>query len=250
MHHSMLPLIISCTRSWNFAWHLLWRSTTESKNIVKLLAISQTIHTVCCEDDYFPKGKFELFNSLFHSVYLVFPKSLFSIADLFAVRYLWVACNEDKFCVVTQRATDIRVAWLVTWLVYVRTYCVPIAALNQNKRTRLLYLGDAQIIIRFWIVFERTTLKPKLNLRKKFWKGLGSPVSRISVKKNILLVYVSLEFRRVGVVVSGEIRIRKPSGFEVRARHAMVCCGKSHVEPGLFSFLALVIWFVMTLKSL
>ena len=57
MHHSMLPLIISCTRSWNFAWHLLWCSTTESKNIVKLLAISQTIHTVCCEDDYFPQEK-------------------------------------------------------------------------------------------------------------------------------------------------------------------------------------------------
>ena len=133
----MLPLIISCTRSWNFAWHLLWRSTTESKNIVKLLAISQTIHTVCCEDDYFPKRKFELFNSLFHSVYLVFPKSLFSIA----VRYLYV-CNEDKWCVVTPRAAVIRVAWLV----YVRTYCVSIVTLNQNKWTRLLYLGDAQLI--------------------------------------------------------------------------------------------------------
>ena len=35
---------------------------------------------------------------------------------------------------------------LFTWLVYPRTYCVPIATLNQNKRTRLLYLGrDAQI---------------------------------------------------------------------------------------------------------
>ena len=146
MHHSMLPLIISCTRSWNFAWHLLWRSTTESKNIVKLLAISQTIHTVCCEDDYFPKRKFELFNSLFHSVYLVFPKSLFSIADLFAVRYLWVVCNEDKCCVVTQRATFASLG-LLTWLVYFRSYCVPIATLNQNKRTGLLYLGDARIIL-------------------------------------------------------------------------------------------------------
>ena len=36
-------------------------TTTESKNIVKLLAISQTIHTVYCEDNnYFPKGKFKL----------------------------------------------------------------------------------------------------------------------------------------------------------------------------------------------
>ena len=74
-------------------------------------------------------------------VYLVFPKHLFSIADLFAVGYLWVVCNEDKCCVVTHRAADIH----VTWLVYARTYGVPIATLNQNKRTRILYMGDAQI---------------------------------------------------------------------------------------------------------
>ena len=41
----MLPLIISCSRSWNFSWPHLRRSTTESKNIVKHLAIRQTIHT-------------------------------------------------------------------------------------------------------------------------------------------------------------------------------------------------------------
>ena len=77
MHHSMLPSIISCTRSWNFRWHLLWRPTTERKNIVKIMAISQTIHTVCWEDNYFSNRKFNLFNSLFHSVYLVLPKSCF-----------------------------------------------------------------------------------------------------------------------------------------------------------------------------
>ena len=33
----------------------------------------------------------------------------------------------------------------VAWPVYVRTYCVPTATLNQNKRSRLLYLGDAQV---------------------------------------------------------------------------------------------------------
>ena len=133
----MLPLIISCTRSWNFAWHLLWRLTTASKNIVKPLTISQTIHTVCCEGDYFPRGKFKLFNSLFHLVYLVFPKRLFSIANLFAVRFLWVVCNEDKCCVVTHRAADIHAAWLV----YVRTYCVAIATLNHNKPTRFTLFG-------------------------------------------------------------------------------------------------------------
>ena len=79
------------------------------------LSNNQTIHTVYCEDDNFPKGKFKLFNSLFHSVFLVFPESLFSIADLFAVRYLWAVCKEDKCSVVTQRAADIRLAWLVTF---------------------------------------------------------------------------------------------------------------------------------------
>ena len=36
---------------------------------------------------------------------------------------------------------DIRVAWFI----YLRTYCVPTATLNQNKWSRLLYLGDAQL---------------------------------------------------------------------------------------------------------
>ena len=54
-------------------------------------------------------------------------------ADLFAVCYLWVVCKEDKCCVVTQHVADI----CVTWLVYVWTYCVPIATLNQRKLTQL-----------------------------------------------------------------------------------------------------------------
>ena len=33
----------------------------------------------------------------------------------------------------------------VTWLVYVRTYSVPIATLNQNQPSRSLYFGYAQI---------------------------------------------------------------------------------------------------------
>ena len=39
---------------------------------------------------------------------------LFSIADLFAVCYLCDVYNEDKCCIVTHRAADIRVAWLVS----------------------------------------------------------------------------------------------------------------------------------------
>ena len=98
----------------------------------------QTLGNKPNEDDYFPNGKFKLFNSLFTQRTFFFPKSFF----LFSVRYLCVVCNEDKCCVVTQCTAYFHVEWLV----YVRTYCVPIATLNKNKRTRLLYLDDAQII--------------------------------------------------------------------------------------------------------
>ena len=81
-------------------------------------------HQVCCD-------------SLFHSVYLVFPKSLFSIENLFAVRYLWDVCIEDKCCVVTQRAAVIRVVWIVYLACLrshvLRAYCNFVL----NKRTRL-----------------------------------------------------------------------------------------------------------------
>ena len=45
------------------------------------------------------------------------------------------------------RMADIRLASFVYLLVYVSTYCVPIALLRQNKPFPLLYLGHAQIII-------------------------------------------------------------------------------------------------------
>ena len=41
------------------------------------------VNPVCYKDNYFPNRKFELFNSLFHFLVL-----LFSIANMFAVRYL------------------------------------------------------------------------------------------------------------------------------------------------------------------
>ena len=67
---------------------------------------------------------------LFHSVYRFFFRKFVFYCRFVAVRYLWVVCNRDKFCVETQRTADIRVAWLV----YVRTYCLLIATLNQNNR--------------------------------------------------------------------------------------------------------------------
>ena len=54
----------------------------------------------------------QTFNSLFHSVYLVFSIGLISITDLFPVRYLWDVCSKDKCCVVTRVRRHCRVAWL------------------------------------------------------------------------------------------------------------------------------------------
>ena len=80
-------------------------------------------------------------------MYFVFSILLFSIANLFAVRYLWDVRNEDKCCAVTHRLVDIHVVWLV-YLAFLsshvlRAYC----NFDQNKPSRLLYLGDAQITI-------------------------------------------------------------------------------------------------------
>ena len=78
-------------------------------------------------------------------MYLVFSKSLFSVANLF-VRYLWDVRNEDKCWVVTYRAVDIRVAWLV-YLVCLRSQVLSAYCNFESKQAiSITLLGDAQII--------------------------------------------------------------------------------------------------------
>ena len=60
-------------------------------------------------------------------------------STLLAELSLWHAFN---FVWVDRVEDIVRVAWLV----YVRAYCVPVATLNQNKPSRLLCLGHAQIM--------------------------------------------------------------------------------------------------------
>ena len=55
------------------------------------------------------------------------------------------------------RMADIRLASLVYLLVYVSTYCVPIAFLRQNKQFPLFYLGHAQIIMIIIIMTQSNT---------------------------------------------------------------------------------------------
>ena len=83
-------------------------------NDLYLRSEGKNIHVVCCDENDFPWGKFKLFSIFFfHSVYLVFSIRLVSFANLFAVHYLWDVCNKDKCCVVTYRAVDIRIPWIV-----------------------------------------------------------------------------------------------------------------------------------------
>ena len=118
------------------------------------MVLGKKIHPGCCEDSYFPKGEFKLFNSLFHSVYIAvmyqefvvcnvrsakgfmgYDNCFFNTFDFYCRFALSVGRYEDKGCVVTNCAANILVVSLVlfTWLVYVRTYCVPIATLNKTS---------------------------------------------------------------------------------------------------------------------
>ena len=106
------------------------------------MAISHTIHTVCCKDNYFPQGKFKLFNIIFSLSVPCFSKTFVFYCRFVCLALSVCQCNKGKSRVVAQCTVDIHVAWLV----YVCMYHVPIAFLNQNKQTRLLCLGDAQII--------------------------------------------------------------------------------------------------------
>ena len=69
-------------------------------------------------------------------------------------------CENDKgeYVVLNDvRMAYIRLSPLVYLLVYVSTYCVPIAHLRQNKPFPLLYLGQAQIIIHQRIDLKRSS---------------------------------------------------------------------------------------------
>ena len=128
----------------------------------------KNIHAVCWEDNYFPKGKFKLFYSLFHSVYLVFSIRLISIADLFAVCYLWNVSIDDKCCVVTHRAADIIVGslGLLAWLAYLaclrshvlRVYC------NFESKQAISITLFGRCAKNKWYQFE--TSQPPLSIHK------------------------------------------------------------------------------------
>ena len=106
-------------------------------------------------------------------VYLVFPKSLFSIADLFAVRYLWVVCNEDKCCVVTHRAVDICVAWLV-YLAFLRSHVLRAYCNFESKQANSITLFE-----------RRPNKKESLNTARK-WERRARIISEVGFLRESL----------------------------------------------------------------
>ena len=56
------------------------------------------VNAVCHKDNYFPKRKFKLpvFNSLFHSVCLVFFNTFVSYCNMFAVHHMWKHMQWDR----------------------------------------------------------------------------------------------------------------------------------------------------------
>ena len=66
----------------------------EKGNDGYLWSEAQTINVVCYEDNYFPKRKFKLLNSLYHSVYLVFSTCLFYCQYVCRALLVENVCNE------------------------------------------------------------------------------------------------------------------------------------------------------------
>ena len=117
---------------------------------------------MCCEDDYFPRKNLNLI-ICFTRCTLFFKKVCF----LLPICLPCVICGSYMTRVNAVLWHSARQTFaslsLFTWLAYASTYCEPIATLNQNKRTRLLYLGDAQIITRLLILVQkRNTVNTRL----------------------------------------------------------------------------------------
>ena len=133
------------------------------------MARGKDIEAVCCEDNYSPKEKFKLFNSLFHLVYLVFQYDWFLLPICLPGVSCGTYCNENKCCVVTHRAADSRVAWLV----YVCTYCVPIATYGQRPNNKLLS-GSFSTSCLYWIRYTYPRTKKKFSYHDIIKNGLTS----------------------------------------------------------------------------
>ena len=147
---SLLPLFISSTTTQFCVISFLafdnWgQKYCETLGHKPLLAINSTekgqwpvpiirdknIHAVCCKDNYvFQRENLNYLIICFTWCTLLFQYVCF-LLPICLPCFSWGAyCNEGKCCFATHRAVDISVAWLV----YVRTYCVPIATLNQSER--------------------------------------------------------------------------------------------------------------------
>ena len=125
-------------------------STTEGNIIVILLGISHIVSTIKMGNDRylwsgvkiftpcvainFQRGNLNYLIVCFTWCTLCFQHDWFLLPICLPCVICGTYCNENKCCVVTHSAADSRVAWLV----YVCTYCVPIATFGQRPNNKLL----------------------------------------------------------------------------------------------------------------
>ena len=113
----------------------------DNRYIVKLLAISQTINTVCCKDDYFQKGNLNYLIVCFNQCTLFFPKRFFS---LLVICFPCVICGsyETKVNADTARGRHSRrLACLRSHVL--RAYC----NFESKQANSITPFGGSQIII-------------------------------------------------------------------------------------------------------
>ena len=141
-------------------------------------------------------------------MYLVFPKSLFSIA----ICLLCVICGSyvTKINTVTQRTADIRVAWLVC-LTCLRSHVLRAYCNFESKQANSITLFGRRPNDKANNTFLNSLRKNELKLKPKLkpkLKELGSPVIDVTVKEGSLLVYV-LNFFGISAGRCGSVVIRE-----------------------------------------
>ena len=152
----------------------------------------------------------------FQSVYPVFPKSLYSFPDLFAVRYLWVVCNEDECCVVThRRAADFALLGLFRF--------APIACHGvkrvQAKKTR----------------FRRSKAKLKRTLEKQYIsRDRSKLVCEVRRNENCSFISIFAPILRLKYFCSQQsVVVEEIQEVELRFRRALFIYDRNYNPVGL-----------------
>ena len=131
-------------------------NSTLKKGVDRYLWSRVETFTRCCGDNYFPTGKFQFLIGSFTRCTLFFQYLYFLLLICLPCVSRGTHCNKNKCCVVTHRAADIQVAWLVFLVCLpshvLRAYCnfesnqvIPITLFGRRPKNNMNCSGTHNI---------------------------------------------------------------------------------------------------------